>query len=248
MATKPQKIATGGSSAWNNATTPKTVSVTVEVGDVIVTYGVIEGQATSSSDTLAITGGGETWSTAVKVNVAAFTHVSIQTTIATIAQTFNVSCAHTGNTGLFYGFNVTVWRRSTGIGTPVKTNTTSGAPSLAITTVTDNATIVVYNGDWSNQDGTSRVWLTINSVTPSAANGLEIDYSFNASHYVVYGAYWDDAGAAGSKTVGLSAPGSQKYSIVAVEVKSSPTPADVKLPNQRKQAMRPRLFAPGNAK
>jgi len=37
----------------------------------------------------------------------------------------------------------------------------------------------------------------------------------------VYVAYYPDAGTAGSKTVGLSAPTGQQYSIVAVEIKGT---------------------------
>ena len=230
MRLKPQLVSSLDS-AWNTTTTPKTISVTVKTGDIIVVFGVIEGQASSSSDTLAVSGGSLSWSTAVKVNVASYAHVSEQHATATSDATFNVSIAHTGNTSLWFGANATVWRGSDGVGTPQKTNVASGAPSLAVTTGVDSSAIIAYNGDFVAVDGSSRTWRTINSITPTSGNGLELSYFFNASRYTVYGAYWDNVGVAGSKTTGLSAPSGQKYSIIAMEIKGS-EPAKRTLVNQ----------------
>ena len=42
-------------------------------------------------------------------------------------------------------------------------------------------------------------------------------YGYVGGSYTIYSAYYPDVGAAGSKTEGLSAPGSQKYAIIALE-------------------------------
>lgn len=220
MRYKPQLVFSTGT-VWNTATTPKTINVTVKAGDTIIVFGIIEGQASSSSDTLAVTGGGLSWSTAVKVNVASYTHVSEQHATATADATFDISIAHTGNTALWYGARALGWRGSDGVGTPVKTNVASGAPSLDVVTGAAASAIMAFSGDWAAVDGASRTWRTINGIIPTAANGLELDYFRDAAHYVLYGAYWDDVGVAGTKTTGVSAPGAQKYSIIAMEIKGT---------------------------
>lgn len=220
MRYKPQRVSSL-SSVWTNGTTPKTISVTVKTGDFIVVFGVIEGQATTSSDTLAVTGGSLSWSTAVKTNVAAFTHISEQHATATSDATFNVSVAHTGNLTLFYGANATVWRGSDGLGTAVSATNASGAPSLAVTTGAVSSAIIAFVADFNAADDTTRVWRTINGVIPTAGNGLEIDHSFQTAHYTLSGAVWDDVGSAAAKTTGQTTLATQKYSIVAVEIKGT---------------------------
>jgi hypothetical protein len=95
--------------------------------------------------------------------------------------------------------------------------TGSGAPSLTITTTQNHSAIAVLVLDADANNGSSRAWLTVNGVTPSAGNGYEQVYSYSASEYAAYVAYYPDAGAAGAQTVGLSAP-SMQYTILAVEV------------------------------
>lgn len=121
-----------------------------------------------------------------------------------------------------YGLTCMVFRNASGIGaTNSNRNGTSQAPSLNLTTTQDNSAIVVINADWNANDGASRTWNTVNSITPTSGNGFETTYVRDAGFYTVYGAYYNDAGTAGSKTLGLSAPSTQQYSIAAVEVKGS---------------------------
>lgn len=220
MRIKPHRVSSLDS-AWNNATTPKTISVTVKTGDFIIVFGIVEGQATTSSDTLLVTGGSLSWSTAVKTNVAAFCHISEQHATATSDATFNVSIAHTGNASLFFGANATVWRGSDGLGTPVTATNASGAPSLSVTTGAAESAIMAYVADFNAADDTTRVWRTINSITPTSGNGLEITHQFLTAHYTLSGAVWDDAGVAGAKTTGQTTLATQKYSIVAIEIKGT---------------------------
>lgn len=212
------------SSVWNTATSPKTISVTVKAGDFIIVFGVIEGQATTSSDTLLVTGGGLSWSTAVKTNVAAFCHISEQHATATSDATFNVSIAHTGNMSLFFGGNASVWRGSDGLGTPVTATNASGAPSVAVTTGAVSSAILAFVADFNAADDTTRVWRTINGVTPTALGALEIDHAFLTAHYTLSGAVWDDVGSAAAKTAGQSTLATQKYSIIAMEIKGTNRP------------------------
>jgi hypothetical protein len=220
MRYRPQLVSTLDS-VWNTVTSPKTISVTVKAGDFIIVIGIIEGQATTSSDTLAVSGGSLSWSTAVKTNVAGFCHISEQHATATSDTTFNVSIAHTGNTALWFGGNATVWRGSDGLGTPVTATNASGAPSLAVTTGAANSTILSFVADFNAADDSARAWRAINGITPTAGNGFEISHQFLTSHYTLSGAYWNDAGAAGSKTTGQTAITGQKYSILSIEIKGT---------------------------
>jgi hypothetical protein len=97
--------------------------------------------------------------------------------------------------------------------------TATGAPSLNLATTQADSAIVVANADWFALDGSSRTWRT------GAGPPTELSYARGSASYTVYAARHANAGAAGSKTVGLSAPGGQKYSLAAVEIKgSSPAP------------------------
>jgi hypothetical protein len=204
---------------FNTITTPKTTaSISVNNGDILVAYGCIEGQASSTSDSINVAGGSLTWTKNQWVKVASNTYVLVASATATSTTSITVSFTHLGNTAsLWFGGGVYVFRDSNGIGASNKTNST-GAPSMTLTTGSNNSAIVYISGDWAAVDGASRTWRTINSITPTAGNGLEETYFRDAAHYGVYSAYWTDVGAAGSKTVGLSAPTGQTFSIAAIEV------------------------------
>lgn len=200
--------------AWNSTTSPKTTaSISVQTGDVLVAYSVVEDHASQ----ISIAGGSLTWTLQQEVNVTNFTRVFVWTTTATSTTSFTVDFTR-GASARFYGGNVLVWRGSDGVGASNKTNTT-GAPSLALTTSFANSAIVTVVGDWDADDGTTRTWRTVNSITPSSGAGTEPTYFRDAAHYTVYAAYYTNAGAAGSKTVGISSPSAMTYSIAAVEIR-----------------------------
>lgn len=204
-------------SAYNSSTTPKTVSVTTQAGDIVVVYGGVE----NSNETLGAPSGNSisfTLKDSVVLDVnwaSAYVYTGVDTTGGT-NWTLSMSKTSGGN---FWGFTCLVFRGSDGIGASNKTNIDGGVPSLTLTTTQDNSAAIVFNNDWNATDGSSRTWLTVNSITPTSGNGLETTYNFSSGRYTAYGAYYSDAGMAGAKTVGLSGPGSQRYSIIAVEIK-----------------------------
>jgi hypothetical protein len=111
---------------------------------------------------------------------------------------------------------------SNGIGASAKANASSGASTVSLTTSQPDSAIVCFCLDFNGGSGASRVWETINSVTPTAGNGYEQAYTLDTGNYTIYAAYWPDAGAAGAKTVGLSAPTGMAFSVIAVEVLGIP--------------------------
>ena len=72
--------------------------------------------------------------------------------------------------------------------------------------------------------GASRAWRTPSGATGIVAGGAgEVAYYRNNVQYGVYVGYHSDVGAAGSKTVGLTAPAGQQYAICAIEVLGTTT-------------------------
>lgn len=197
---------------YSDATTPKTASVTVGAGDTLVILGYVE----SDGDTLSTpTGGGLTYTLQQAVGVSQYTRVYVWTAPSVSGQTFTLSIAKVGATGLFFGFCAYRFSGSSGIGASNKTNVASGATTLNLLTTAANSAIVVGSGDWVPQDGASRTWRT------GAGALTEQTYFRDASHYALYGGYHADAGAINTYAVGQSAPAAQKYSVVAVEVLGS---------------------------
>ena len=117
----------------------------------------------------------------------------------------------------------------TGIGAS-KTATGSGAGQLTLTTAKASSAIAVLVLDWNGTSGASRTWLTVNGTTPTAGNGFELEYTLLAGNYASYAAYYPDAGSAGPKLVGLSAPTGMVYTVVAVEIQGTPAGQQAALP------------------
>ncbi len=204
---------------------PKTTSsFNVQAGDVLVAYGVIEN--VSNLDSISVSGGSLVWTPQQTVNINSFTYLAVWT--ATVdsnkSMTVNFTCSNDCVSHNYrFGGDVLTFRNSGGVGGSNSTNSlnTGSGSTLNLTTTQNNSVIVTVVGDWDATDGSSRVWRTVNSITPTSGNGLETTYNFISLGYTVYGAYYSNAGTAGSKTVGLSAPVNQKYSIAAVEIKAS---------------------------
>jgi hypothetical protein len=202
-----------GASVFNTTTTPKTVSITVLTGDRIVvqSFGGNAGGPVST----APTGGGLTYAQVANLGTTSSHARTIAwTATATADATFSVSAVRPGNTNSGpWGVAVWVWRDSDGFGAVGTGGPTSNSNSAAITTTGANSGLCGGANDWNSIDGTTRTRRTINSST-----GTEDTYFRDAVEYTVYSQRYADAGAAGAKTFGYSAPTGQQTSIIAVEV------------------------------
>lgn len=200
--------------AWNVNTTPKTTaSFAVQVNDILVAIGVTADTSTTLS-TPTNSGTALTWTLQQSIVVSSYCSTYVWTTTASTAESITVSFARGGVSNLFGG-NVLTFRGSDGVGASAKTNVTTGAPTLNITTTQANSAVVVVNGDWNAVDGATRTW------RENAGSLTEVTYFRDSANYTVYGGYHSDSGATGTYAVGLSAPSGQAYSIIAVEVKGS---------------------------
>jgi hypothetical protein len=209
----------------------------VQTGDILVA-GSICADITLSTTISDNTGGAITWTLQEDVNAASNCRTRMWTAAADSNRSLTVTFTRSADLGFdnFFGGNVLTFRGSDGPGAAEPANGTGG-PSRAITTTQDNSALVVFSGDWNAVDGTSRTWRTVNSITPASGSG-EVTYARDAAQYAVYGAYYSDAGAAGSKTVGLSAPVGQKYAIAVVEVKGTAGGGGSAFPHHYYQQMR----------
>lgn len=206
--------------SWQTLDREKTTgSFNVQAGDVLVAFA---GMENGSDQGFSLPDGGSlTWTERTQhpstlsfsMPVAAIWSAAVD---SDKAMTVTLSRAGSGSS-LHWGGNVLTFRDSDGIGAASAgdNGTSGGAPSLNITTTRDNSAIVMLVVDWNAVSGASRTYRQVNGQDPVE---VTFDNTGADATYVMYGAYYADAGPAGLKTVGLTTPSNQRYVIVAVEV------------------------------
>ncbi len=193
----------------------KTVSVTTQPGDIVVVFGAGE---SSAINLVSVSG-----------NSIGFTLKEFSDGVATLCPTYlwtgtdasggtNWTLTATASSDIFiWGFGCAVFRSSNGIGNTGKKENPTETATLDLITSQDNSAILVVNTDW-NAATTAQTWATVNSITPTNGNGLELFYNPQGGTYTDGVAYYNDAGTAGTKTVGLTAPGAQNHVTLGVEI------------------------------
>jgi chitodextrinase len=199
--------------AWNTSTSPKTTTnFSVQSGDTLVAYAVNE----SSSTTIAtppigtLTG---TWTLRQTISASNFTYLRLWTMNVSSNQT-NVNVSFTNDGGNFGG-DVLHFRNASGIGVTAQANSNTGNPTLTLNGVGENSSIVMVNGDWSARTGAR----TYN--TSQAGTFTETSAFADGSTYGVEAGYYANAGTAGNKTIGITAPTGMTWALAAVEVKGN---------------------------
>ena len=195
-------------------TTPKTASLTVQAGDLIVVKVASGGPKTTLN---APTGGGLTFQLQQSiVGVTNQANAYVWTSQSPSSQTFTLSIAlPAGGGGAAWSFEAKVWRNHNGVGTSAKRYGTATA-GLSVTTTAPDSVIEVLNADWAGVNGSTRTWLT------GAGALTETSYQRNANWDAFYGGHHADVTAVGTYTVGLSAPSGQHPSTIALEVLAAP--------------------------
>lgn len=193
--------------AWNvSGGTKFGTNFSVLANDILVAFAIAD-----VTEVLAVSGGSLTWTLQQSITTASRPRVYVWSAVVDTGKT--MSLTYTASPGSAqWGGNLLQFRGSDGIGASASANAAASAPSLNLTTTQANSAIVVVNGDTSAADGTSRTWRT------GAGTLTEQTYSRQATLYTAYGGYHADAGAVGTYTVGLTAPASQTYGLIAVEV------------------------------
>ena len=211
VANKPRAIATY-SAGFTTITSPKTVSVTTQAGDIVVVYGGGEYEGVLLGTP---SGNGITFTLQQSIVAGNFATAYMWTGTDTVGGTnWTLSVAAPGSS--VWGFGAIVFRNAV-VGASAKANAESTV-SLDVTTTSDYSAVVVFNTDWNANDGSTRVWRTVNGVTPTAANLMEAAYGYVNGAYTAYAAFYPDSGTTGTKTVGLTDPGGQKFSLIGLEI------------------------------
>jgi hypothetical protein len=216
MATPPTRVQlVQPAVGFLNTTTPKTTpSFDVVTGDLLIIQSFSEDVTTGlAAPTWTGTGTITQLESIANANDCTAYLYSLPVTATTTART--VSQARTSGSGMF-SFIVTQWRDHGGVGVHSQAHLVSpstGAPSLTLSGLTANSALQCGNSDWSASDGTTRTWRTVNGSAMT-----ESLYARNTTNYAVYAAYTSDIGSLTSATVGLTAPSTQAYSLLGIEV------------------------------
>ncbi len=203
---------------FNGTGNKTTGSISVTAGDLLI--GIMYDSdyqsgtpGRSRTQTISDTGT-NSWTSKQLIQVNSYTKLQIWTATAAATTSITVTFGHSGGTNLVECGGIAYVFRSATEGASAKTNVAGpAAPTLDLTTTQDNSAVVVANGDWDAVDGASRTWRTVDGTLTEEA------YQLVASEYTVYGGYHADSGAIATNAVGLTAPSTQKYSIIAMEVK-----------------------------
>ena len=212
---------------WTSTATPKALpSINGALGDVLVvavgdfdhSSGSTENPAFSSSPAETFT---EQTQTAGIASADAWAQTA--TAILSAARTgLVVSVSNTAQSAP-WGAALIQFTDATGVGASARsTGAGTAQPALAITTTQDNSAIVYFCANWTDDANAART----HRVPSGGSAPVEIGHYNDVSNGAMLWAYCPDAGPAGAKTVGLTAP-SGDYQIVAVEILgvSGPPPA-----------------------
>ena len=214
----PTFISENEATEWFLTGSTSTKSISVQTGDIIVAWAADEQAAGTLK--IAIEGGGLTW-TERKVGKGAGTSYNVMwtataTSTTTVEVKFTVSGAgEFGGIG-HWGYNIFVWRGSAGVGAVEMVEKGSGGPLVSITTTAKNSALVMGNADFKAKEG-ARTYRTA-----SAGTFTEQTFATGTSQYTVDGGYYANAGTAGVKEVGLTAPGEETYTTIVVEILGEP--------------------------
>lgn len=195
------------SSTWATTTTPKTTSLTVQVGDTIVVSAVAEGNDATLTTPTGLTGA--TWVLQKSDANASRCKAYLWTADVTTAGTITLSVTRTG-TALRWSARVWQIRGSGGIG--ASSVVTAGFSTNSLTTTGPDSLILATLTDWSAATGTAS-WTAISGSTETSPD----DYG-DTSYYGVHTHEWLGVGAAGSKAVRTSWSGSS-LALLSIEVR-----------------------------
>lgn len=207
--------------AFNTSTTPSTTgNIAVQNNDVLVAFFMMENSDSNDTPGTLVTATGSTSAWTPKQEFSSTNNASVpyvRCWTATATGTGNITLTfdrnHVG--GDLFGLIVKVWRNSGGIGASNINNngTGSGSPTVSITTTGANSALDYASDDWAAVAGTA---------TFTASNGTPVsdvvDNTLSGANYCIYSQHVLDAGAIGAKTMGMSAPNTQRYVAAVIEV------------------------------
>jgi hypothetical protein len=199
-----------------NANTLTTPSFSPANGEILIIKLATWSTTTSMS---APTGGGQTYQSAIIAAPGGFTPwEAIYFVNGVSGSPGSMTISSTPSASSWHGMVVERWSGATMDATPAVNGTINGtgAPSVTLTTTAANSVISTVSGDAQSNDPTGHAYLS-----SATEDGLQ-DGHVGSNGVTYY--YWQNCGAAGSQTVGMSAPGGQKWALAAIEIKNASTP------------------------
>lgn len=202
------------SPGWSTNPATLNTSVTVANGDTLVVFGMTSDASTTLNTPYG--GSGVNWTLQKSYATGSYCALYVWTATGLSAQTFTLSIDANLNGHANYkiwGFRALRFNGGAGIGASAITNSSTGTAEISLTTTGANSAIAWYDGDWNAVDPAGA-----QTYDTGAGAFTELDASLQGTNYVVYGGYHADAGAAGSKTLGVTSPTGQKFTIAALEI------------------------------
>lgn len=210
-------------------------AIAVQTGDIVVCKIISED---SGSVPTAVTDVGTHLSWTQRATTGAVTdreYAMIYTATVTAGVTSIQTSFNTSNNANCRASITNVWRGAQLAGTPATNaaKTGSGAPSATVTTVAANSVVDWICGDWNVGTGAA-------TYRSGAVQEFRRAITSPTSIMQYEGAH-QDAVAPGAQTIGLSAPGSQFWSMLGIEVQEAPAAAVGRNPDDRRRHTRPLL-------
>lgn len=213
--TPPTMVASYESAVTTSGTSFGTITgIPVQNGDVLLVYG--RSYDNSGADLLPnnpdSSGTEPIWTARQSIMISGYSSSRVWTGPVTVSETISVSLTGAaGISGHVKSFTVYVWRAHGGIGASNKANANGATPALTLAGVAANSAIWTGNSDWNAVAGART------PITSGAGAYTEETYD-TGTDYVSYDGYHADSGAAGSKSLGWTAPTAQRYAMIAVEI------------------------------
>jgi len=189
-------------------TPTQTVSPTVVAGDYLV---IIATQVDNSQVMGTPSGGGLTYTLQESVSGINFNN-GVYMWTAPVGTGSSFTCSLTSAGSVDWGFAVYRFSGVTSLGGKNKgNNTTSSAPSISVTTTGTNSAVVLVFADFDGS-ATAATYLT-----SGVGSFSEQTHVVDTSVGTTWGGWYPNVGAAGAKTVGMSAP-NQRWAMAAIEL------------------------------
>jgi len=175
----------------------------------------LSGRTASTPSTVITSTGGLTWTERRENTTASTGDVDVSTAYNTTGQDLTITA--TGNQGdartLVYACTGT--DESSYGGAHNLATSTSGAPSVSLTTTRENSLVIVGVADFNEVNPRTRVWRK-----PASLADWREDFVGDFGEGVTYFSHGHQP-VAGAQTWGLSAPTGQAYGAVAIEVRGA---------------------------
>jgi hypothetical protein len=121
------------------------------------------------------------------------------------------------NNTVHYGFDIIAFTGQEGAGaSAISAAAQANNPTISITTTQANSAIAIILADWGANPWPTRTWLQPGGIATFVETATAQTVS---GQYSTIGGYYPDAGVVGAKTIGLSAPTTGTWTLVAMEIK-----------------------------